>query len=118
MTPQADEARKAILAASLSLMSACVQLMKDVKKLSYDRQNITYRQHLHQCTVVISQSSSQLTDTLRQYMSQQKRFHVGHSTSSSTAPRICDNRIPQHGSCDVSLETLSSVSSSANDVHT
>lgn len=32
--------------------------------------------------------------------------------------RICDNRIPQHGSCDVSLETLSSVSSSANDVHT
>jgi hypothetical protein len=93
-----------IAAACMSVVSACIQLCKTVRELSYDLMTSHHKDKLRMCLENVDRSSVQIREILQRYHSSEHQPNNGgpvNPASSSDNAAIgnnCDNAMPAKGS--------------------
>lgn len=90
LSPEARDVQKSILAACMSIVSACIQLCRTVRELSYDLMTSHHKDKLRMCMDNVDRSSVQIREILQRYHESEQSSHL-NSTLSSDKGSNCDN---------------------------
>lgn len=77
-------------AACMSIVSACIQLCRTVRELSYDLMTSHHKDKLRMCMDNVDRSSVQIHEILQRYHESEQSSHL-NSTHSSDKGSNCDN---------------------------